>query len=151
MITEIRPMEYFKEMVEAAIEHQKVSAAEMTEFYLSSLLESFINSERLTGEPLATRYLEAVSLEGERGLYLLKELGDISLFTSGFLSESLRRKIVDMDYYIGMGRVSYSRLASVYGVKRRTTSLAPLFSELAEKFTSFVDVLAEVSERVSLT
>jgi len=148
MITEKRPVEFFREMVSAAIRRQRVKAAELTEFYLSGLLESFVTTGRLTDEPLAISYLKALQAERNAMRRILQELGDISLFTSGFFSDSLKRKIIDIDYYINMGTVSYSRLASMH-----TTggALGEIFNELAEKFTAFVDVLAEVSERTRIT
>ena len=33
----------------------------------------------------------------------LKQIGDVSLFISGFFSDSLRRKLVDVDYYVSIG------------------------------------------------
>jgi len=146
MITGITPMEHFKELVTEAIRSQQVAAAESTEFYLSSLLADFTNPGRLTDEPLAITYLRALGSGKEVRTRLLKQLGDISLFTSGFFSDSLARKLVDVDYYIAMGESSYGNLASLHsgpGVE--------LFTELATKFKLFVDVLTEVSERCSLT
>ena len=39
----------------------------------------------------------------------LKQIGDVSLFVSGFFSDSLRRKLVDVDYYVSIGGVAYQR------------------------------------------
>ena len=47
---------------------------------------------------------------GER-VKTLKEVGDISLYVTGFFAESLSRKLVDADYYIGLGRGAYAELA----------------------------------------
>ncbi|MBI5810676.1 MAG: hypothetical protein HZB21_05770, partial [Deltaproteobacteria bacterium] len=79
------------------------------------------------------------------------DLGDISLFTSGFFSDSLKRKIVDMDYYISMGASAYASLAAMHKDERGAALMAGLFAELSDKFKVFVDVLAEVSEITSLT
>jgi hypothetical protein len=148
MLTDIRPIEHFKGLVTEAIQHQNVATDEMTEFYLSSLLASFVDS-KLSTEPLAITYIKALESDRELRGRLLKELGDLSLFTSGFFSDSLTRKIVDIDYYIAMGASSYDHLASIHNNEEST--LGPLFSELALKFKLFVEVLAEVSERCQLT
>ncbi|MEK7772963.1 MAG: hypothetical protein AAB307_01340 [Deltaproteobacteria bacterium] len=147
MLTSIRPIEHFKEMVGAAIEHQRIKTNESAEFYLSSLLSDFVLRERLSDEPLAITYIKALNAGRELQMHLLKQLGDISLFTSGFFSDSLKRKIVDIDYYILMGRASYGYLSSIH----REKDVSVLYSELAAKFKLFVDVLAEVSERSRLT
>ncbi|MEK7679297.1 MAG: hypothetical protein AAB356_03805, partial [Deltaproteobacteria bacterium] len=151
MLTSIRPIEHFKEMVGAAIEHQRIKTNESAEFYLSSLLSDFILRERLNDEPLAITYIKALGAGRELQIHLLKQLGDISLFTSGFFSDSLSRKIVDIDYYILMGEASYGYLASIHKQRSGHKDISVLYSELAAKFKLFVDVLAEVSERSRLT
>jgi hypothetical protein len=63
---------------------------------------------------------------------------------SGFFADSLRRKLVDVDYYANIGGVAYQALS-----RHETDTLSPVFAELAAKFIAFVDVLTEVSERSS--
>ena len=153
MLTEMRPIEYFKEMVSLAIKRQRVRASETTEFYISNLLASYTSAERFsssTGEPAAMTFLKALGAGGETRARLLKDLGDISLFTSGFFSDSLSRSLVDVDYYIKMGAASYILLASLHK-GGRAGDIASLFHELAQKFPVFVEVLAEVSETTRLT
>ena len=65
---------------------------------------------------------------------------------SGFFSDSLQRKLVDVDYYVTIGGIAYNALSRI-----ETDTLSPVFAELAEKFVGFVDVLSEVSERTSCT
>lgn len=151
MLTSIRPIEHFKELVGAAIEHQKIKTNESAEFYLSNLLSDFLQREKLSDEPLAVTYIKALGAARGLQIHLLKQLGDISLFTSGFFSDSLRRKIVDIDYYILMGEASYGYLASLHKQRSGPKDVSMLYSELAAKFKLFVDVLAEVSERSRLT
>ena len=150
MVTAINPIEHFKELVALAIKRQKVKTDELAEFYLSRLLASFITCEKLLNEPLAITYLKAMGATRDVQLQQMKQLGDISLFTSGFFSDSLKRKIVDIDYYMAMGSASYGFVASMHrGGKNEHVS--KLFNELARKFAAFVDVLTEVSERSRLT
>jgi len=74
----------------------------------------------------------------------LKQIGDISLFVSGFFADSLTRKLVDVDYYVSIGGTAYTALS-----RYETDTFSPVFAELAENFVRFVDVLSEVSERAS--
>ena len=84
---------------------------------------------------------------GQSALSLwLKEIGDVSLFVSGFFSDSLKRKLVDVDYYATIGGFAYSALS-----RYESDTFSPVFAELAENFAAFVDVLTEVSERTSCT
>lgn len=151
MLTEMRPIDHFKDLVREAIKHQKVQTNEMAEFYLSSLLAEFVTSDKLTSEPLAVTYLKAMGVGRELQARKMKQLGDFSLFTSGFLSDSLKRKVVDIDYYMAMGTTSYNYLAHIHKEDRSHEGVAALFSELATKFGTFMDVLTEVSERSRLT
>jgi hypothetical protein len=86
----------------------------------------------------------ALESGGERQRANLKEVGDLSLFVSGFFADSLRRKLVDVDYYVTIGGRAYDALS-----RRETDAFSPVFAELAENFVAFVDVLSEVSERSS--
>ncbi len=78
---------------------------------------------------------------------ILKRLGDVALFVSGFFSDSLNRKIIDVDYYVAMGGSAYGSLCiGTRGNRRgRESTLSPVFAELSEKFVACVDLLNEVS------
>lgn len=144
------PVEYFRELVDSAIQRQHVAAGELTSFYLVRLLTSFIHSDRSAGagddEPLGVRFVKALGTGGARQRDELRQVGDQSLFISGFFSESLKRSAVDVDYYIQLGEHAYGSLA-----QHDHGSFADVFDELAGKFPAFVDVLGEVSERTAMT
>src|SRR5262249_60175610 len=95
---------------------------------------------------LGVRLARAVDGGGVQQRASLKEIGDVSLFVSGFFSDSLTRKLVDVDYYVAIGGSAYNALSRV-----ETETFSPVFAELGTKFIGFVDVLAEVSERSSCT
>ena len=141
--------EYFKELVESAIDHQHLTPHGLTSFYLVNLLTGFVHFDRSAvasdEEPLAVRFTRAMQAAGAKQRDSLREVGDESLFISGFFSDSLNKRPVDIDYYIQLGECAYASLA------RREDTLAEVFNELSEKFSSFVDVLGEVSEHSALT
>jgi hypothetical protein len=142
------PTEYFRSLVESAMQNQHLSAREVTSFYIVNLLEGFIHLERSPAaddRPLAVRFAQALQTAGVAQRDGLRKVGDLSLFISGFFSDSLNRSLVDVDYYIRVGERAYGSLA------RRDDRFGEVFDELAEKFTAFVDVLGEVSERTALT
>jgi hypothetical protein len=144
-------LEFFKEQVEAVCERQKVFPQPLTSYYIVSLLNEFTHIGTRTAEamvsqePLALRLTRALQTGGSGQRTGLKQVGDLSLFISGFFSDSLRRSLVDVDYYVSLGGYAYGSLGQSSDV------LSPIFSELSEKFCAFVDVLSEVSERTSLT
>jgi hypothetical protein len=137
-------VEYFKELVDSALAHQGIVANELTSFYVVHLLAGFLErrADESPDEPLGVRLARALESGGFHQRASLKQIGDVSLFVSGFFSDSLRRKLVDVDYYASIGGVAYNALS-----RDETDTFSPAFAELADKFIGFVDVLAEVSER----
>jgi hypothetical protein len=144
------PVEYFRELVESAMERQHLSAHELTSFYLVNLLAGFVQLDRTSSssedEALGVRFVKALREAGNRQRDQLRQVGDLSLFISGFFAESLTRSLVDIDYYIQLGEYAYASLA-----RQGDAAFGDVFDELAEKFSAFVDVLGEVSERTALT
>ncbi|HEX9724738.1 MAG TPA: hypothetical protein VGC53_10710 [Vicinamibacteria bacterium] len=133
---------------------QKVASSEVSAFYLVQLLDSFVRPDRTYldagvdyDQPLAQLLCEAVASADARRFTLFKATGDLSLFISGFFSDSVVRKPVDFDYYVSMGCYAYGRAARLSAYQ----TAAEVFEELSEKFPRFVDVLTEVSEASSLT
>ncbi|MBW8867383.1 MAG: hypothetical protein JF610_08610 [Acidobacteria bacterium] len=143
-------VEYFKELVDVALSHQRLNTQELTAYYVVQLLASFLQrpltDDTRDDTPLAVRLAQALESGGARQRVTLKEIGDVALFVSGFFSDSLNRKIVDVDYYVSIGGRAYNVLSRV-----ESDTFSPVFAELGEKFVGFVDVLSEVSERTSCT
>jgi len=138
-------VEYFKQLVDDAFTRQRFAAGELTAFYVVQLLAGFLQRPLAEAdEPLALQLARAFESGGAKQRTSLRQIGDVSLFISGFFSDSLRRKPVDVDYYASIGGVAYGLLS-----RRETDALSPVFAELADNFVRFADVLAEVSERSS--
>ena len=141
------PIEYFKELVDEAIAHQHVDAGRDTAFYVVNLLAGFASRSGMPDdEPLAIALTRALSSGGSQQRRELRRVGDVSLFVAGFFSDSLKRSLVDVDYYASLGGYAYGSLSRV-----ECDTIADVFGELAEKFAAFVDVLNEVSERSSMS
>jgi hypothetical protein len=142
------PTEYFKDQVESALSRQQLRTSELTTYYLVDLLCRFVQPGRGipfsddSDEPLALRLGRALGSGGLEQRARLRNLGDFSLFMSGFFSDSLNRRAVDVDYYVSMGEFAYGSLS-----RRDSDTLGGVFSELSRKFVPFMDVLADVSER----
>lgn len=144
------PTEYFRELVEAAMQHQRLAANELTSFYVVNLLAGFVHFDRspsaASAEPLGVRFARALQEDGARQRDQLRQVGDTSLFLAGFFSDSLNRSLVDVDYYMQLGGYAYGSLA-----RQGDVAFGDVFDELAGKFAAFVDVLGEVSERSALS
>jgi hypothetical protein len=146
MVHRESPVEYFKQLVDEALARQGIAAGELTAFYVVQLLTGFVQrpAEDATDEPLALRLGRALDEAGASRRASLKQIGDMSLFVSGFFGESLSRTLVDVDYYVTIGGYAYNALS-----RSGADTFSPVFAELANKFVEFVDVLTDVSERTS--
>jgi hypothetical protein len=150
LLREQSPAEYFKEMVESALARQRVHAGDLTAYYLVNLLCQYVRLDARTQPdndvPLAIRLAQALDSGGSEQRERLRRLGDVSLFISGFFSDSLQRRAVDVDYYVSMGEYAYGSLG-----RRDADTFAEVFAELSRKFVGFMDVLSDVSERTALS
>lgn len=146
--------EFFREALHGAIARQRVRVRDETEVYLVGLLGEFLTSDQLFvreddghlgQEPLAFMLKKAVDAPPAQRARELKRMGDTALYVSGFFSDSLQRKAVDVDYYAAMGGRAYGVLGDLQRDK------GSVFRELAEKFLQLVDLFAEISERALVT
>ena len=144
------PAEYFKELLESSMARRQVQAGDLTEFYLVNLLCQYVRFDRRPDrgedtEPLALRLGRALETGGLEQRARLRSLGDFSRFMSGFFSDSLKCRSVDVDYYKSMGEYAYGSLS-----RSEEERFAEVFGELARNFVGFTDVLADISERTTL-
>ena len=150
LLREQTPAEYFKSMIESALSRQHLRATDLTSYYLVDLLCRFVRPDQRVpfyesgDEPLALRLGRALESGGLEQRARLRNIGDVSLFMSGFFSDSFRRRTVDVDYYVSMGEHAYAALA-----RRDEDAFGEVFLELARKFVGFTDVLADVSEQTA--
>jgi hypothetical protein len=147
------PTDFFKSAVEEAVSVRRVTALPLTKKYLVDLLGYYLVADNLfetsedTGrrknETLAELYLKAGQADAGQRIDMLKKLGDMSLYISGFFGDSLNRKTVDIDYYARMGEVAYATLAGE-GADR---IYSPVFREFSKRFLEYVDVLTYISQQ----
>jgi hypothetical protein len=154
LVRDETPVEFFREQLAKAMEHQRIETSAFTEYYLVNLLAGCVRGDGLPAAepgfdemPLALLYVEALKASRPERARLLRAMGDTALFMSGFFASSLDNKLVDSDYYHAMGGHAYSRLSR----EERLPYGPSVFSELAERFSDFADVFSEVGEASHLT
>jgi len=143
------PVEFFREQLVKAMEHQRVSMSAFTEYYLVNLLTTCVRGDLLPppdpgyeDTPLAVMYVKAMQASRTERARLLRAMGDTALFVSGFFADSLQSKLADLAYYRAMGGRAYARLS-----QETASNFGPeVFDELSGRFAQFADVLWEVSE-----
>ncbi len=139
--------EFFHDALNRALRNQGVSANEGVAAYLVNLLAAF-STVAPNDEPLGMKLASAQVAAPEERIRALRDVGDTSLYMSGFFAESLSRRLVDVDYYISLGGSAYGQLARTY--ERRHASVGGVYDELGHHFSDYVEVLAEVSQTTSL-
>jgi len=90
-------------------------------YYSSDVLDKFALSEdffetsdgKVREKILGMKLLEASSFSSQEQKKIYKEIGDTSLILCGYFSESINKKIVDVQYYSKIGRMAYSHLNNV--------------------------------------
>jgi len=137
---------FFQDEVERAFRDEGLAPGVMVEHYVVRLLSGYA-VQQIESTPLALRMLAAADAPTPERRRQLRHIGDTSLYVSGFWSESLEGRLVDVDYYIEMGGSAYGELAR--GGLRATDPLGDVFGELAVNFVRFVGALALISRRVA--
>lgn len=147
--------DYFRSSIDAAVAQQSVTVDPHATHYVVSMMTSFSRSENLyenDGEnygirPLALMLADAAEAPtAEERNRLLRRIGDVALFVSGFFANHLPNKAVDIDYYIGMGENAYGVLSEEVRGTFRGNAFADVWRELASKFRILIDVLHEVRD-----
>jgi hypothetical protein len=146
---------FFHEVVEEAVRTSQVEATDQAMSYLVSLLTEFAHPDPVRedtfGRPLSFLLHEALRTTGAERFQRLRALGDGVLYLTGFFSEHIETRGVDMGYVTSVGATAYRSAASML---RRPPSATEgshqadknVFSELSIKFDEFVQVIAVVAE-----
>jgi hypothetical protein len=152
LVTSPSLKEFFKALLEEAIQRRQVALGQTTEFYLVNLLAEFASSDKLFAkgddgrseqEPLAVLYHRALQQQRDERIRTLRRLGDVSLYQAGFFSGALRESPVGQDYYIQMGGAAYGQLADL----APGAGFGAVYRELSARFRALVDVLEEIAAR----
>ena len=137
---------FFHEAVDQAMKDKGVEADPLTGYYLVQLLATYAK-QPIDDTPLALKMMGAFDAAPREKRERLREVGDTSLFVSGFWTESFARRMVDVDYYIGLGGSAYGELART-GDGWRRDPYGDVYGALASQFARFVEVLTIISRRL---
>jgi hypothetical protein len=138
---------FFRDEIDRALRAEGLGSGTLVEHYLVQLLAAYA-AQPIDEAPLALKMLAAVEATPRERRAQLREIGDTSLYVSGFWSESLDTKPVDVRYYIELGGSAYGELARG-ALGWLGDPFGDVFGELSSKFPRFVEVLAIVSRRTA--
>jgi len=152
----VTPQSFFKEEFDRARASLKCDVHLDVEFYVVNLLCEFIdpkaidrvlNSEgSFLERPLALILKDAVEAPEQQRAQILRRLGDVSLYLSGFFQDYFNRKTFDIGYYIELGSSAYDQVADLQKHSQESLQHIP-FSQMSRDFLKLVDVLSEISEK----
>jgi len=134
------------------MQRQQVSAQDHSVDYLVDLLTRYVDTTalfakdtegKLQDNVLAEMYAKFLQANPSLKGVILRRMGDTCLFVTGFFSDSLNRKLVDVDYYFGMGGIAYQTLSNSHNSNINKA----IFGELSEKFKKFAEVFSELSDK----
>lgn len=121
-------------------------------YYSSDVLDKFALSEdffevsegKVREKILGMKLLEATQFSREEQKRVYKEVGDMSLMVCGYFSESVNKKIVDVQYYSQLGRMAYSHLNSV---TPSFFDIPSFYSMVATCFESLTTLMTAMASR----
>src|SRR5690606_1847992 len=109
--------QFFRAVLNDAIEEHGVQADDATETYLVALLADYTRPDQLSGEtlsrPLTLLLDEALQAAGYDRFERLRSLGDGVLYVSGFFGDHLKYRVVALYYVSSLGVRGYVDAAQI--------------------------------------
>ncbi|GEM_PF-4914510 len=142
---------YFWELVQGALQREKIKTDDLVEWYLATLLERFLRQDM----PEATLFSELPRLENEITtqenvpLRYVRCLGDASLFVTGIFAPHLTRSFLGIKHYIKVGENAYRFLRSRVGADDQFSLVYQTFARDLRPFVAVFNVISR--EDISLT
>ena len=137
--------DWFQQEVDRARAQSGVKLSDTTGLYLAQMLADRVRTDRIVAEAGSLAELHGRAANAPPGVQarLYRQLGDHSLTTLGFFSESVQRKTTGPGYYADMGSAAYARADQVF--KRWFgDAFGVVFAELARQFSGCVELLGMV-------
>jgi hypothetical protein len=126
-------------------------------YYSSDVLDKFalsqdffeVNEGKVREKILGMKLLEATHLNREEQKKVYKEVGDMSLMVCGYFSESVTKKVVDVQYYAQLGKMAYGHLNNVIPSFLDIPSFYQMVATSFESLTTLMMILASKSHSES--
>lgn len=141
---------YFRSLLRAAMERQRVRASPETADYVAGVMVTYAArpAAEFLDRPIVIILEEALAKPGSARGMALRHVGDGALYLSGLFGDHVERAQGTTSFYVHVGGFAYREAAALARSEAGTDPVA--LTELAEQFPRFVDVLAEVAESQSL-
>ena len=116
-------------------------------FYSSQVLNTMakatnyfdtLQNGKMREKMLGSKFLELSNCTKEEQKSKLKDIGDTSLCLCGIFNKNLVNKIIDKNYYIKLGKISYAKLDSLEPI---LLDIDHFYLLISQKFEHIVNVL----------
>ncbi len=129
-----------------------------TQVYLAGVLSRFTNTNALfqntdkglDEEPLAFMLKRAMESADDDRVRVMKHLGDVALYKSGFFADRIERQGLDLEYYINMGGMAYQNVSVLSSQRNAGGVFKALYADLSTHFADLVHVITEFFLRSQL-
>lgn len=112
--------------------------------------EDFFYSNIIGQDALGEAFMKAFTKDLLGKIQALKAVGDLCLIYSGFFPDKFNKKLVDIDYFIKLGQVSFLTLHRIYTNINSLSDLKNLYLSVYREFTKIVTVMLEIAKRFNL-
>jgi hypothetical protein len=136
LILEPTAVAQWQMLVKEAQQACDLSIDETLESYLVFLLMRFATQPHCTARIMAEGFINSQALQGAERIERLRDLGDHCLLFSGMFPHLAERRLVQISYYVDIGRSSYRQLAEVMD-----RGWARVYGDLSYAFVALMDVL----------
>ena len=135
----------WKRLLQQAEDKANCSLDEELESYLIFTLIRFTQNPDLACRALAPDFLHGINKLGQAREQQLRDVGDQCLLLSGLFPQRAEKRLVTIQYYVGMGQAAYDHLGQLM-----RQALANLYKQLAASFVQLMDVLQNIRDQNNL-
>jgi hypothetical protein len=136
LILEPTAVAQWQTLVQEAQQACDLNIDETLESYLVFLLMRFATRPYCTARIMAEDFLGSRTLQGAERIDRLRDVGDHCLLFSGLFPQLAERRLVQISYFVNIGRSSYRQLADVMD-----RGWARVYGNLSDAFVVLMDVL----------
>ncbi len=124
-------------------------------FYSGQILSRYLQSQdfyeintdgKIQNKVLGLKYLEANLLPVNQKKEVFRDIGDSALFLCGYFRPSLKKQIVDLDYYKQLGISAYERLNAIVPLHYDIQSFYKMIASCFENLMILFSRLAETDK-----
>lgn len=146
--------ELFFNLIDEFEKKLDIHLSEYSKVYLMNFLEELAADNNyfnnvIEDKALAEILMEALHQNIFEKIRNLKTVGDLCLLFGGLYPDYMTKRLVDIDYYIHIGKSSYNLISDTYKSYTSKYELYRLYNKLAEEYVKLINILTEISDELN--